>query len=173
MNLSAQIRTSDILSEITRQLHIADYVLSQDSVSGFRQYSISGTIIKNRKPYYDVLQSVQKSENLDITQWLLWYIDTVCSSLEEAVSQCRNKLRVSSFISNLDPNLYNSRQLFMLYRLADGSFFGKLTAEKWMKMTKCQSATATRDLSGLTEHGILIRMGDGGKGTHYILNPEL
>ena len=76
-------------------------------------------------------------------------------------------------MSNLDPNLYNSRQLFMLYRLADGSFFGKLTAEKWMKMTKCQSATATRDLSGLTEHGILIRMGDGGKGTHYILNPEL
>lgn len=152
---------------------IADYVLSQDSVSGFRPYSISGTIIKNRKPYYDVLQSVQKSENPDITQWLLWYIDTVCSALDEAVSQCRNKLRVSSFMSNLDPNLYNSRQLFMLYRLADGSFFGKLTAEKWMKMTKCQSATATRDLSGLTEHGILIRMGDGGKGTHYILNPEL
>lgn len=63
--------------------------------------------------------------------------------------------------------------MMMLYRLADGSFYGKLTAEKWMKMTKCRSATATRDLSGLAEHGLLIRMGDGGKGTYYILNPNL
>ena len=63
--------------------------------------------------------------------------------------------------------------MMMLYRLADRSFYGKLTSEKWMKMTKCQSATATRDLSGLTEHGLLIRVGDGGKGTYYVLNPSL
>jgi len=37
-----------------------------------------------------------------------------------------------------------------------------------MKMTKCQSATASRDLTALTEAGILARLGEG-KGTYYIL----
>ena len=152
---------------------IADYILSIEAGTGFRPYSVSGTIIKDRKPYYDSLQISQKSPSLDITPWITWYINSVCTSLAEAVEQCHKKLRVSSIMGSLDPNKYNSRQLFMLYKIADGSFYGKLTAEKWMKMTKCQSATATRDLTSLTENGILIRLGDGGKGTHYILNPNL
>lgn len=152
---------------------IADYVLSSRSDTEFRPYSISEAIIRNRKGYYDALQAAQKSSSSDITDWLVWYIDTVCNSLSDAVESCRSKLRVSSLMKNLDPGTYNSRQMMMLYRLADGSFYGKLTAEKWMKMTKCQSATATRDLSGLAEHGLLLRMGDGGKGTYYILNPNL
>jgi len=152
---------------------IADYILSIRSGSEFRPYSISDSITKDRKKYYDVLQVTQRSETSDITEWLIWYMDTVCRSLSDAVAICRSKLKVSSLMKSLDPNIYNSRQLVMLYHLADGSFFGKLTAEKWIKMTKCKRASATRDLSSLTEHGILIRMGDGGKGTYYVLNPAI
>ena len=150
---------------------IADYILSLQSGSEFRPYSMSSAIIKDRKGYYDSLHSAQISEDSDITQWLVWYSDTLCTSLSDAVDQCRKKLRVSAIMESLDPNKFNSRQLHMIYQLANGSFFGKLTADKWMKMTKCQSATATRDLSGLTEQGLLIRMGDGNKGTYYLLNP--
>ena len=151
---------------------IADYILSLQSGSEFRPYNMSSTILKNRKGYYDSLHSGQISEESDITQWLVWYADTICESLSEVVNQCRRKLRVSTIMESLDPNKFNSRQLHMIYQMANGSFFGKLTAEKWMKMTKCQSATATRDLSGLTEQGLLIRMGDGKKGTYYLLNPK-
>ena len=151
---------------------IADYILSSQSRQEFRPYNMSSAILKDRRGYYDSLHSAQLSEESDITQWLVWYADTVCASLSDAVDQCRKKLRVSTIMESLDPNMFNSRQLHMIYQLANGSFFGKLTADKWMKMTKCQSATATRDLSGLTEQGLLIRMGDGKKGTYYLLNPS-
>lgn len=152
---------------------IADYILSSQSGSEFKPYSMSSAILKDRRGYYESLHSAQISKESDITQWLVWYTDTKCASLTDAVNQCRKKLRVSSIVSSLDPNMFNSRQMHMIYQMANGSFFGKLTADKWMKMTKCQSATATRDLSGLTEQGLLIRMGDGKKGTYYLLNPSL
>lgn len=152
---------------------IADYVLSSQSGQEFKPYSISSAIIKDRRGYYDSIHSSQISEDSDITQWLVWYAGTVCTSLSDAVNQCRKKLRVSAIMESLDPSKFNSRQLHMVYQLANGTFFGKLTADKWMKMTKCQSATATRDLSGLTEQGLLIRMGEGKKGTYYLLNPTL
>ena len=151
---------------------IADYVLSVQSGSDFRPYSVSASIIKDRSAYYDCLQKTQ-TESMDITQWLLWFISTVCSSLAYSVEVCHRKQRTALLMNSLDPSKYNSRQIQMLYRLADGSFYGKLTAEKWMKMTKCQSATATRDLSHLVENGLLVRLGDVGKGTHYILNPQI
>lgn len=151
---------------------IADYILSVHSGPEFRPYSMSSAILTDRRGYYDALHSAQTSEESDITEWLVWYVDTACAGLSDAADQCRRKLRVSTIMESLDPGVFNSRQLHMVYQLANGSFFGRLTAEKWMKLTKCQSATATRDLSGLTEQGVLIRMGDGKKGTYYLLNPE-
>ena len=151
---------------------IADYILSLHSGSEFRPYNMSSAILKDKRGYYDSLNAAQVSGESNITQWIVWYADTICTSLSDAVDQCRKKLHVSVIMESLDPNLFNSRQLHMIYQLASGSFFGKLTAEKWMKMTKCQSATATRDLSGLTEKGLLIRMGAGKKGTYYLLNPS-
>ena len=150
---------------------IADYILSLHSGAEFRPYNMSSAILKDKRGYYDSLNSAQVSGKSDITQWIVWYADTICASLSDAADQCRKKIHVSVIMESLDPNLFNSRQLHMIYQLASGSFFGKLTADKWMKMTKCQSATATRDLSGLTEKGLLIRMGDGKKGTYYLLNP--
>ena len=150
---------------------IADYILSLHHGPEFRPYNMSNVILTDKRGYYDALHSAQISGESDISRWLVWYADTACASLSNAADQCRKKLRVSTIMESLDPNKFNSRQLHMIYQLANGSFFGKLTAEKWMKMTKCQSATATRDLSGLAEHGVLIRMGDGKKGTYYLLNP--
>ena len=152
---------------------IADYILSLDCGSNFRPYSISSSVMKDKKGYYDSLKISQTDASMDITQWVLWYISTVCSSLSDAVETCRRKQRTSQIMKSLDPNLFNSRQLHMLFYLVEGSFYGKLNADKWMKMTKCQSATATRDLTDLTEKGLLIRLGEGRKGTSYLLNPRL
>ncbi len=60
----------------------------------------------------------------------------------------------------------------MMYRVASGSFKGKLTAEKWCKMTKCTTTTANRDLTHLTAKNILIKLEDGGRALTYVLNPE-
>jgi len=37
----------------------------------------------------------------------------------------------------------------MLFKLADGTFEGKLTTDKWAKMNKSSPAAATRDIQHL------------------------
>lgn len=150
---------------------VSDYVIAKDSMFGAQYYSVSASILKNRREYYSILEKTQKQDSLDITDWICWYIKTVTENIFQANDVCFRKIKTSLFVKSLDPSEFNSRQLQMLYMLADDSFVGKLTADKWMKITKCRSSTATRDLSYLVEKGLLVRLGQSGKNYHYVLNP--
>lgn len=151
---------------------VSDYVISKDRNYGADYYSVSASILKNKKEYYSILEKTQKQDSMDITEWICWYIRTVTENLHQTEEICSKKIKTSLFIKSLDPSEFNSRQLQMLYKMADDSFVGKLTAEKWMKITKCQRSTATRDLSHLVEKGLLVRLGGSGKNYHYVLNPS-
>jgi Fic family protein len=52
---------------------------------------------------------------------------------------------------------------------AGDDFVGNLNARKYMGMTKCSKATATRDLIELTERGFIEPTGAGGRSTAYRL----
>jgi Fic family protein len=62
----------------------------------------------------------------------------------------------------------NPRQRLVLSRLLDG-FEGKLTTSKWAKLAKCSQDTAARDMTSLTEQGVLIRGPERGRSTSYAL----
>jgi Fic family protein len=63
----------------------------------------------------------------------------------------------------------NQRQKKVLNKLFSG-FEGKLTREKWMKMTKTSSRTALRDIEELIAMGIIEQEEAGGRSTSYRLS---
>jgi Fic family protein len=65
----------------------------------------------------------------------------------------------------------NERQRLMINKLFDG-FFGKLTASKWAKMTKCSTDTALRDITDLIGKDILRRGEARGRSADYTLRTE-
>lgn len=151
---------------------IADAMMA-DKDSNFKYCSISTALLKHRKQYYEQLHGLQHSTSMDITQFVSWYLGLATDSLRDVETACRQKIALSQFMATLDPSEYNSREISMMYRLASGSFFGKLTSEKWCKLTKCQSATASRDLAHLVEKGILIKSEEGGRSSSYRMNDSL
>lgn len=151
---------------------LADYVLARSLHDGFRTFSISGSILRKRREYYDEIQAVSTGDSLDVTPWVVWFLETVTESIQESREVLRRTLAVTSFMKSLDPSEYNSRELSMLYRLADGSFYGKLTNEKWMKITKCSNAAAFRDIQHLVAQGFLIPSGDSGRNTGYYFDSD-
>jgi hypothetical protein len=62
----------------------------------------------------------------------------------------------------------NDRQTKVLNKLFSG-FEGKLTREKWMKMTKVSSRTALRNIEELIALGVIEREEAGGRSTSYRL----
>jgi Fic family protein len=62
----------------------------------------------------------------------------------------------------------NERQKKMLVKLCD-DFKGDLTTPKWAKMMNISDDTALRDINDLIAKGLLVRLGNGGKGSKYAL----
>ena len=105
---------------------------------------------------------------MDITPWLLWFLDILLKSIngaDEVLSQSRRREEFWRRHSSL---VFSERQTKVLRRLL-GDFEGNLTTKKWAALAKCSVPTAQRDINDLIEKGVL-RIGEGGsKNTKYRL----
>lgn len=144
---------------------LTDLMLARSEQSSQRFYSISSRIRLERNGYYDILESTQKG-GLDITKWLIWFLECLNGALEQADTTLAKVLEKARFWKSLDDVELNDRQRRMLNRLLD-AFEGKLTSSKWAKMAKCSQDTATRDIDDLVKKGILKRGPAGGRSTSY------
>ena len=153
---------------LTRTL--TDMLLARADGTPQRFYSMSAAILRDRKNYYDVLEYMGK-HGLDITQWLLWFLQTMESAIDTAVEKTHRVVRKSLFWQEHCNAALNERQIKVINLLWDG-FEGKLNTSKWAKMTKTSTATALRDIQDLVEKGILRCSNEGGRSTNYELIEE-
>lgn len=147
---------------------IADMALARADGVAERFYSMSSQIERERKHYYDSLESSQRG-GLDITQWLEWFLSCLYRALENAQENLRailHKARTWESINQDGP--VNERQHAVINRLLDG-FEGKLTSSKYAKLAKCSPDTALRDIKELKARSILIQETGGGRSTGYRL----
>lgn len=153
---------------------ISDYVLSKGYNETHRVFSMSSLILKNRTEYYHLLHLISsQSLSLDLTPWIIWNIDIAIQAKQQAIHIYEKSIKLTNFMKNLDPSVYNSREISMLFKLADGSFEGKLSTNKWSKMNKCSPAAASRDIQHLLQEGFLIPSSETGPKTGYFLHPNL
>lgn len=160
---------SDGNGRISRLL--SDAIMRDEGI--LRYMSTSSEILERKKEYYSELYKAQHSQSMDITSYVIWFIDMVIDGMKKTEAVCKAKIKLISFMASLNPGEYNSRELSMLYSLASGSFVGKLTGSKWCNLTKCQSATASRDLAHLCEKKILIKSEESGRSSWYALNRKI
>lgn len=145
---------------------IMDMLLAKSDKTPYRFYSMSSAIARDRKNYYDILEKTQKG-NLDITDWLLWFLERLDEAIRRAMNLVDNILRKATFWENHRHIPMNERQTKMINMLWDG-FDGKLTSGKWAKINKCSSDTALRDIQDLIRKGILVKSEGEGRNTSYI-----
>lgn len=146
---------------------IADLMLARSEKSAQRFYSMSAQIRRERNDYYDILEATQKGD-LDITQWLDWFLGCLGRAIDNAEEVSAGVLKKARFWERHASATLNERQRAMLNRLLNG-FEGKLTSSKWAKMMKCSPDTALRDIDALLRQGILVKDAAGGRSTSYSL----
>jgi Fic family protein len=144
---------------------IADMQLSKADGVLQRFYSMSAQIQLQRKQYYDILEKTQGGD-LDITEWLLWFLDCLTNAFGASDLILNRVLQKARFWDKHATTLLNQRQILMLNKLL-GVFEGKLTAMKWAKMMKCSNDTALRDIQDLIQKQVLKKEDAGGRTTNY------
>ncbi|OAV45957.1 Fic family protein [Lewinella sp. 4G2] len=149
---------------------ITDSMLSR--ADGFKQrfYSMSSAILAGRKYYYRTLESTQKG-NGDITEWILWFLKTLGTALDESNTILANTFAKAKFWQRHATLPINSRQRLILNKMWDG-YAGKLTSSRYAKFADCSQDTAGRDVNKLMDWGILKIGPAGGRSTEYLLVKE-
>lgn len=146
---------------------IGDMALARADGSSQRFYSLSAQIGRDRKNYYDLLEKTQKGE-LDVTQWLGWFLNSLLSAIQVAQADLSITLAKTNFWQHWSATPMNERQIKLLNQLLDG-FDGKLTSSKWATIAKCSPDTALRDITDLLERGVLVKSNSRGRSTSYEL----
>jgi Fic family protein len=144
---------------------IADMLLARADESKYRFYSMSAQIQKERNLYYEMLEKTQKG-NLDITEWLLWFLACLDRALVLSEQTLSGVMSKAKFWENHQFVAFNERQRKMVNKMMDG-FEGKLTTSKWAKIAKCSADTALRDIQDLVSKNVLVKEEGGGRSTSY------
>ncbi len=150
---------------ITRAL--SDMILAQADKSNQRFYSMSAQIRQERKGYYEILEKTQKG-NLDITEWIKWFLYCLINALKATDSILRQVLFKADFWNRHAKTIINERQRELITKFLEG-FDGKLTSSKWAKIAKCSKDTAIRDINDLINKNIIQKEAAGGRSTNYEL----
>ncbi|GAF55533.1 LOW QUALITY PROTEIN: Fic family protein [Psychrobacter sp. JCM 18901] len=150
---------------LTRALTERMLAKSDNSTQLF--YSISAQILKQRNDYYQILERTQKGDK-DITDWLVWFLQTLEQSLAAAQETTDKIISKSAFGQTHRQHALNDMQVEMLNILLT-DFYGKLTTKKWATMTKCSIDTALRDINDLIEKGMMQKSVASGRSTSYEL----
>ena len=145
---------------------ITDMLLARADKSSQRFYSMSAQIQSDRNKYYDILESTQKG-NLDITEWLTWFLDCLMQSMEQTEEIIKKTMVRAQFWETNKETLFNARQQKILQLLLD-DFFGTLKVSKYAKINKTSTDTALRDLQDLVRKEVLEQIGSG-RSTSYKL----
>jgi Fic family protein len=148
---------------------IAEMSLARLENSAQRFYSMSSQIREQRRSYYQILENTQKG-GMDVTDWLTWFLDYLGRAIDKAKMLTSSVLEKDAFWQRLKQEaiVVSDRQKKIINLLLDG-FEGKLTTEKWAKLTKSSHDTALRDIQDLIATGILKQQKGGGRSTAYSL----
>ena len=150
---------------------IADMALARADGTRERFYSMSSQIEAERKEYYMQLEFRQRGD-LDITQWLAWFLACLDRALDSAETTLASVLNKARLWQRINTHPVNDRQRAVINRLLDG-FLGALNTSKYAKLAKCSTDTALRDIRELVERGILSQNPGGGRNTSYRLTEPI
>lgn len=147
---------------------ISDMVLSQADQSKLRYFSMSMQISREKKEYYCILESTQRSDG-DITAWLIWYLECLGRAVETSESMLSGVLNKAMFWKTFSAITITDRQREVLNAYLDG-YEGKLTAKNWAKLAGVSLDTAGRDIKDLVSKGMLSQVQGRVRDVSYTIN---
>ncbi|MDU9392433.1 Fic family protein [Pseudomonas sp. zfem002] len=152
---------------LTRAL--TDLALAQGERQAIRFYAMSASILDNRQSYYRILEQTQKG-TLDVTQWLVWFLQTLLAAMEQSLATIDRVLDKARFWQTHRQTPLSAEQLKVVNRLLDGGtkgFEDGISAAQYQAVAKVSKATATRHLADLLKKGVLEKLSAGGRSTRY------
>lgn len=157
---------------------ITDLAMAQGEHQAIRFYAMSASILARRQDYYRILEATQRG-GLNITEWLVWFLQTLLHTLEQAMQRIERVLAKARFWQAHRDDGLSAEQIKVLNRLMNGDLLAEkpdsgfadgISAGQYQAVAKVSKATATRHLADLLAKGCLLKLPGGGRSTRYQIN---
>ncbi|MBB4730532.1 Fic family protein [Xanthomonas arboricola] len=148
---------------------LMDMALAQDERRSLRLFSLSAQFMRDRSHYYVLLEQAGRAE-LEVTDWLLWFLEQVQVACVSAQSTLAAVLAKARFWMHYGASALNERQRKVLNRLLDAGpdgFEGGMSTRKYVGLTKVSRATAFRELAQMVELGCIAPTATKGRSAAY------
>ena len=139
-------------------------ILYQNGYDFKRLFSLSEYYDKNRRGYYDAIQSV-RANNMDMTGWLEYFTEGLTNQLTEMKIRGEQAIKKEVLSEKIKDFSLNPRQKKALEFLIEHE---RIDNAAYQSICKTTRKTAARDLAELVELGLLERHGEK-KGIYYTL----
>jgi Fic family protein len=149
---------------------LIDLVLARDSGEASRLIRTSQRLLDQRRHYYAQLERAQHGE-LDVTDWVLWFVEQVRASCDEASRVVDGALGKAVFWMTHQDKTLTTRQRKVVNLLLDAGpngFEGGMSTKKYERIAGTSRATASRELIELEQMGLLRRAGAGRSVRYYV-----
>lgn len=113
-----------------------------------RLFSLSEYYDKNRRGYYNALQSVRNND-MDITSWLEYFTDGLRAQMLEVKDKGEVVIKKETYLERAKKVNLNARQVKILLYLIEKK---RLTVEECVRKFNVIRRTAQRDFARLVEH---------------------
>lgn len=145
---------------------ISDIALARSENSSLRYYSLSSAILNHKKQYMEILKRTQSGDG-DLTEWLLWYIQSLQIAISDSINIYQKILKQAQFWNSYSQISFNDRQKKILHQLLLNDTEEKITTTFWAKTNQCSTDTALRDIQDLLNKHILEKDSPKGRSTSY------
>jgi len=147
---------------------ISDMCLARLENSEKRFYSMSSQIRIERKDYYNILEKIQKG-GMDITQWILWFLNCMHSAIENSDKMLSNIMMKAKFWQQYSGINLSNRQINILSLMID-KLENNITSSQYANLANCSQDTAYRDLLDLINKQIISTNENKGRSVSYRIN---
>ncbi len=130
-----------------------------------RLFTISEYYDKDRPAYYNAIQSVRNND-MNMTGWIEYFVNGLKAQMVEIKEKGEEIIRADAVVKKLGGYNLNNRQKRIIGHLLKN---GRINNEQCQELCKSIKRTATRDLSGLVDKGLIERKGKK-KGTYYVFS---
>ncbi|MBI2266948.1 MAG: Fic family protein [Armatimonadetes bacterium] len=155
---------------------LTDMALAQDEKLHIRYYSLSSQIMEERSEYYSILEKCSRSDSMNVTEWLVWFLEYFGLAIHRTDKIVGNVLAKADFWQEHAHTELNERQRKILNRMLDagpGDLEGGLTTRKYVGLTKASRATAFREISDMIAKRVLRQLPGKGRSVRYdLIRPE-
>lgn len=137
-----------------------------------RAVAIAPGILRERDAYYAALKAHNRTDALDATPWLRWFLRNLAVSAPQSQKILLHVQAKARFWLVHRTTPFNDKQRKAVNRMLDAGpagFVGGMTNRKYVALTGASDVTAYRDLAALVAYGALRPIGEG-RSRAYELN---